>query len=76
MTGPFYIINKHSDYQRQARHGGPQSLHLSGNWENRQYAERFSTKEKADKMLAYWRHNNQFEGRVIDHQTAMEMGDD
>ncbi|AHJ10744.1 hypothetical protein P106B_61 [Rhizobium phage vB_RglS_P106B] len=72
----FYIIDNFSSFQRQGRRGEPQSLHLSGNWENRNHAARFRTQKEADEMLAYWKHNNNFKGRVITYQDALEMGDD
>lgn len=71
----FYIIDTNAIFQKQAHHGGPQGLHLSCNWENRQYAERFHSEAKAKDMLEYWKYNNDFKGRVIDYQTALEMGD-
>lgn len=68
----FYIIDNNADFQRSGRFGQPSSLCMNG---ARDYADRFRTKAEAEQMLAYWKSNNDFKGRVIDHQTALEMGD-
>lgn len=69
----FYIIDNFSQFVQSGRRGEPKSITHDNH--PRDYADRFKTKAEAEKMLAYWKSNNDFKGRVIDHQTALEMGD-
>lgn len=67
----FYIIDNLGSLTRTGRRGEPQSCTLEH--DNRHYADKFNTRSDAEKLLTYWKNNNNFKGRVITEQDGREM---
>lgn len=69
-----YIMDHLSSLVKTGRRGEPSSLTLPEG-ENREYADRFYSKEQAQQRLDYWVKHHGFKGRVVNEQDLNECGE-